>query len=131
MNTDQTVSRIEDSQLDPAVNITLRNKQYTLEYNNFSIKGILKDTGFNLLNQNLTVKELGDPAILGAFLFWGLKTNHEELTQEQADKLLTYRDHFNVMLGIRKALTLYLPEVKGDEAQAPGEPENPPSPPSP
>jgi hypothetical protein len=71
--------RVDDlSIIDPLVPIKLRNKEYILEFNNYAVKGIQADTGYNLISTGFDHKCMEDPKIAGAMLYWGLKTNHPE-----------------------------------------------------
>ena len=124
----------ETLKLDPTVIIMLKGKDYTLEFNNFAIKGILKDTGFNLMGSFLGTEEMENPEIMGAVLYYGLKTHHNELTQEECDKLYGYRHNVYILDKIREAIRLFLPDMsdivraeegEGEEAK---EPVNPPKP---
>ncbi len=111
----------ETFKLDPQVTIKLKGAEYTLEYNNFAVKGIYKDTGYNLLSTPLDKQQMDDPDIMGALLYYGLKTNHEDITQEQVDKLYTYRHMVYVMSRITSALELFLPESSKKDLTDPGE----------
>src|SRR5476649_120824 len=106
-------------QLDPVVMITLKRNDYTLEINNWAVKGVLKDTGVNLMSTGFGVAQMQDPEVMGSILYWGLKTHHPDLQQEDVDKLYSYRHYAYVLGQLRTALDLFLPDmsdVEVDEA---------------
>lgn len=108
--------QIEESfSLDPTVTVTLKNKPYTLEVNNYAIKGVLKDVGFNLLNEAFNRERMNDPRIMGSMLHWALKTHHPELSQDDADKLYTYRQQLYISGKLIQAIQLFLPEPKPED----------------
>ena len=125
----------ETFKLDPLVKIQLKGVEYTLEYNNLSVKGIYKDTGYNLLSTSLGKDQMDDPNVMGALLFYGLKTHHDAMTQEEADKLYTYRHVVYIMSRITTALELFVPASSNkdladpDEAGSPQVSEDPTKPP--
>jgi hypothetical protein len=101
----------ETFQLDPLTTINLKGKIYTMELNNFAVKGILKDTGYNLLSAGFGIKEVQDPEILGALLYWSLIEHQPDLTQEAVDKLFGYRHYAYVLECLKVALDLFLPDM--------------------
>ena len=127
--------RIERTfQLDPTVSITLKGKAYTLEYNNYAVKGILRDTLFNMLARGLDKEALESPDILGAALYWGLKTHHPDLSQDDADKLYTYRHYGYIISKITDAVSLFTADMSDFELDTPLEPSeesDPTKPPTP
>jgi hypothetical protein len=98
-------------QLDPEVKISFAGKHYTLLLNNWAVKGILKDTGHNLMSLGFTVEVMTDPNTLGSFLFWALQTKHPELDQEATDKLFTYRHYAYVIDRLKQAIAMFLPDM--------------------
>lgn len=119
---EQQRKEIEETfKLDPQVTIKLKGAEYTLEYNNLAIKGIYKDTGYNLLSTTLGKEQMDDPNIMGALMYYGLKTHHEDMTQEEADKLYTYRHMVYIMSRITSALQLFIPESSKRDLTDPGE----------
>lgn len=110
----------ETFQLEPQVSITLKKQTFTLEYNNRSIKDVLKDSGFNLLADSLYASEgasqpLENPEILGSLLYRGLQAHHPELTADDVDKLFTARHYPYVTAKIREALDLFMPDMSDVE----------------
>lgn len=104
--------RIEETfQLDPLTTIELKGKVYTMELNNFAVKGILKDTGYNLLSAGFGIREVQDPEILGAILYWSLVEHQPDLTQEAVDKLFAYRLYAYILEKLKVALDLFLPDM--------------------
>ena len=109
-------SRIPDTfKLDPKVTITLKGNPYTLEFNNASAKGVLLDSGFNLLNDRLTQDHIGNPNIMGSLLFRGLQTNHPDLTIEETDKLFTVKHYPYINRKIMEALVAFMPDMSDME----------------
>jgi hypothetical protein len=98
-------------QLDAATTITLRGKVYTLELTNYAVKGIYKDTGHNLMALGFSVQQMTDPEMMGSLLFWALQQNHPELTQDEVDKLFTYRHYGYILDRLKDALDLFLPDM--------------------
>jgi hypothetical protein len=119
--------RIKDTfQLDPVTPITLKGQQYKIEFNNWTVKEILKDLGVNLLSEPVGFDILKDPEKLGRLLFWALSTNHPELKQEDVDKMFTLKHLLYVRNCIGEAMELYLPDMD-DIAVEPEEGEASPS----
>jgi len=115
-NGDDRRKWIEESfKLDPIVTIMLKGKEYQLEFNNYAVKGILKDTGYNLMSKEPRLAYMHSPEIFGAFLYYGLKTHHPEMTQEEADKLYSLKHYLYVLDRITKAVTLFMPELTEEE----------------
>ena len=123
--------RIEETfQLDPLTTITLKGKTFTMELNNYAVKGIYKDTGHNLLAIGFGLKEMQSPELMGATLYWALKEHHPELTQDDVDKLFTYRHYGYILERLKVALDLFLPDmsdvqIEGARPPLPTEAENP------
>ena len=118
----------ETFQLDPLVPITLKGKNYTLEFNNRAVKLILKDTGLNLMSAGFGMDAMQDPETMGAILFRGLQTHHPDLTQDDVDVLYSYRHFPYVIQCLRQGLELFLPDmsdVEAEEDQAGGQGELP------
>ena len=122
--------RVDDLfQLDPTVTITLKKTEYTLEINNWAVKGVLKDTGVNLMSVGFGPEQMQDPILMGSILYWGLLTYHDTLTQEAVDKMYTYRHYAYVLSKVRKALELFLPDMSDVETdEATGRTEDPQKP---
>lgn len=100
-------------QLDPQVGITLKGVKYTLEFNNWTVKEVLKDTGINLLSHALKGTDIEDPDVMSVLLLRGLQTNHPDMETERADKLMTLR-HFPYILNrISTAIDLFMPDMTG------------------
>jgi hypothetical protein len=106
-------TRIEQTfQLDPQVNITLKGKKYILELNNWAVKGILKQTTVNLMAAgDFGICQMQDPEVMGAILFWALASNQPDLTQDEVDKLYTFRHYPYILEKIKSALELFLPDM--------------------
>jgi len=100
--------------LDPYVKITLKGKEYTLEFNNTAAKGVYKDTGFNPISDALNFERWVDPEFIGAVLYHGLKCHHPDMTQEVADNLITMRQGLYIRDTLIKALTTPLPDIPDD-----------------
>lgn len=110
--------RVEETfQLDPVVSIKLKQKDYTLEANNYAIKGILKDTAVNLMDTGFRKEQMNDPLLMGSMLFWLLRTNHPEMTQEESDKMYSFRHYAYVLQRLNIALDLFLPDMSDIDAQ--------------
>ncbi len=120
---EQDRKEIGDSfKLDPRVPIQLKGKEYTLEFNNFAVKGVYKDTGYNLLSTPLDKEQMNNPDIMGALLYYGLKTNHDDMTQDSADKLCTYIHQLYILSRLHAALDLFLPESAKKELEGLSDP---------
>lgn len=102
----------ETSKLDPEVPLSLGGRSWILVYNNWALKGIFADTGINILGVPLTSKEFSDPVLAGAVLYWGLRTRHPEVTQEEVDKLFTTRHYLYVQSQVFQALQLFYPDIE-------------------
>lgn len=118
--------------LDPTVTVTLKGKDYKLEYNNFAARRIATDVAHNLISQPLTVALLSDPSFLGSVFWRGLETHHSELGQDGADKLLTTQHFVYIVDRIKTAVNAFMPdmsdvEVVEDQAseEAPPDPRKP------
>jgi hypothetical protein len=98
-------------QLDPAVKITLRGKEYTLELTNYAVKGLYKDTGHNLLSLGFTLEAMQSAELLGALLYWSLNYNHPDLTQDDVDKLFSYRLYGYILDRLKVVVDLFLPDM--------------------
>lgn len=98
-------------QLDPTVTITLKGAVYKLELNNWAVKGILRDTGVNLMQVGFGIAEMQSPELLGSFLCWSMRTHHPEMEQEQVDKLFTYRHYSYVLDKLKTCIDLFLPDM--------------------
>lgn len=101
----------ETFQMDPQVKITLKGKEWTLEFNNYGVKEVLKETGLNLLDSGFGPDQWKDPKVMGALFYQGLKANYPDLTQEEADKLFSYRHYSAILSSIRTALSLFMPDM--------------------
>ena len=110
--TEESRRRLEETfKLDPIVPIKLKGNNYTLEFNNFAVKEVMKQTGFNIMAKSFGMSEMENPEILGSLLFQGLLTNHPDLTQDSVDKLFTYRHYPYILERLRMALTLFMPDI--------------------
>jgi hypothetical protein len=108
---------LETFQLDPQTTIELKGKTYTMELNNFAVKSILKDTGHNLLSVGFGITEMQDPELMGALLRWALNEHHPELTQDDVDRLFTYRHYGYILERLKVALDLFLPDMSDIEIE--------------
>lgn len=106
---------IETTRLDPQIPIILKGQKYTLEMNNFAVKGILKDTGHNIIKLGVGLDQLTDPVVVGSILFWALRTGHPDLTQDDVDKLYTHKHYAYVMERLVETVRLFLPDMTGLE----------------
>ncbi len=114
--------RVQDTfKLDPTVIITLKKVDYTLEFDNAAIKGILKDTGYNLMSTAFSQDQMQDPIVMGSMLYWGLKANHPDMTQERADSLFSARLYPYILEKLRQALSMFLPDMSDVQIQKPGD----------
>ncbi len=102
---------LETFQLDPQVPIELKGKPYILELTNFAVKGILKDTGHNILSVGFGVEQMQDPEMMGALLRWALELNHPDLTQDDVDRMFSYRHYGYILEKLKAALDLFLPDM--------------------
>lgn len=121
----------ETFKLDPTVTVTLKGQDYKLEFNNYAAKHILLDVSHNLINQPLTLALLSDPVFLGAIFWRGLETNHPELGQEGADKLLTAQHFLYIVDKIKTAVTAFMPDMSDVEVTEPDGTDAPTDPPKP
>lgn len=97
--------------LDPTVMITLKGKEYTLELNNYGVKQVLKDTGFNIMKDGFGQEQMQDPEVMGSLLFRALETNHPDLTQDLVDRLYSYRLYPYILEKMRTVLDLFMPDM--------------------
>lgn len=102
-------------QLDPEVKIALCGTHYTMVLNNWAVKGILLDTGHNLMALGFTIEVMTDPVTLGSILYWSLKTKHPELDLETVDKLFNYRHYAYVVDRLKAAIAMFLPDMSDFE----------------
>jgi len=102
-------------QLDPVVTITLKEKKYTLEFNNWAIKGVLKDTGINMISMGFSADMMSDPMMLGSVFYWAMATHQPEMTQDDTDKLFTYKHYAYVLEKLRICVDLFLPDMSDIE----------------
>lgn len=110
---DIAMLRLEKSmKLDPAVQILLGDKPYTLVVNNRTAKDILKDTGVNILSGDLTMARLDDPIVMGSVLLRSLQKHHPDMTEAIVDDLLTIRHLLYVRGKIADAISLFLPDLE-------------------
>ena len=101
----------ETFQLDPTVIITLKSKDYTLELTNFQAKVLYKDQGINLLAATIPAEKFQDLDFLG-YMFWlCLQENQPDMTQEQADHLLSFRHRMGIMGAVIQCLTMFHPDL--------------------
>ncbi len=107
--------------LDPTVIITLKGVDYTLEFDNAAVKGVLKDTGYNMMSTAFSVDQMQDPDVMGAMLFRGLQHNHSDMTQEKADSLFSVRLYPYVLEKLRQSLALFLPDMTDVDVEKPKE----------
>lgn len=122
----------ETDRLEPVVTITLKGHTYTLECNNYAVKGILKDTGYNLMSEGFSTKQLQDPEVMGSMLNWLLKTHHPDLSVEDTDKLYTFRHYPYIIERIGTSIDLFLPDMSDiDSPQQQSKPVNDEDPPKP
>lgn len=101
----------ETFQLDPQVHIHLKGKDWTLEFTNYGVKEVFKETGLNLLDSGFGPDQWKDPKVMGALFYHSLKTNHSDLTQEEADKMFSYRHYSAILSSLRTALGLFMPDM--------------------
>lgn len=113
--------------LDPQVAITLKGKDYILEFNNYAVKGIFKETDFNLMGSAFTLAQMQNPRVMGVMLYYGLKTNHPDITEDEVDKLFTYRHYPYVLSKLRQAIGLFMPDLTDlvSKPEGSGLPEDP------
>jgi hypothetical protein len=111
----------ETFQLDPLVIITLKGHDYTLEFNNFTVKCIYKELGINLLSEGIPMEAMQDPDKLGKLLLLGLQEHHPDLTQDAVDRLYTYRHYMYVLDRLQAALNLFMPDMS--DVEKPTEPD--------
>jgi len=101
----------ETDKLESAVPLSLRGRMYKLEYTNRSIKGILADTGRNVIADGLQRELLQDPDVYTSFLYWGLVTSNPDITKEQVDDLADYRHFPYITTQIMQAVTVFMPDT--------------------
>lgn len=97
--------------LDPLVSINLKDKEYTLEFNNTAVKAVLKELGVNLLNEGFNQGQLQDPDILSHLICIGLKANHSDVTIEEVDRQMNIRYLPYYLNRLRTAIDLFLPDM--------------------
>lgn len=124
---------LETFQLDPVVTITLKGHDYTLEFNNWAVKEILRESGVNMIATGFTSEHMQSPEIMSVVLYYGLKTHHSELTQDGVDRMFTLRHYPYIHDRLSDAVDLFLPDMsdmeieKRAEGEAnPGDPTSPP-----
>ena len=101
----------ETFQLDPTVIITIKSKDYILELTNFQAKMLYKEQGINLLSAMIPPEKFQDLDFLG-YVFWlCLQENQSEITQEQADHLLSFRHRMAIMAAVIQCLTIFHPDM--------------------
>jgi hypothetical protein len=98
--------------LDPKVDLQLGDSTRVLLFNNRAIKGILEDTGINLLRDGLTIDHLSDPNILTKILKRGLQAHWPEVSEEGLDDLVSMRHFLYYQTQIFTALSLFYPDIK-------------------
>ena len=115
--------QIEESfKLDPTVTVTLGDKKYLLEFDNTAAKEIFKAIAYNMLSDPDIVARLNDPNSVGVILYWGLKRHHPEITEEEADRLLTAKHRLYITSTLIQAMTGFVPDLAtGDDKESPAE----------
>jgi len=108
---------LELFKLDPLVPITLKGKEYILEFNNYAVKGVFKDTGLNIMKAGFGQEQMQDPEVMGAMLYWALKTNCTDFTQDDVDKMYSLRHYSYILERLREAIDLFLPDMSDIDAQ--------------
>ena len=106
---------LETFQLDPLVPIKLKGKDYTLEFNNWAVKKVLKETGFNVMSTGFGMEQMQDPVVMGNLLFNGLLTNHPDLTQDDVDRMYSFRHYPYILECLRIGLDLFTPDMSDVE----------------
>ena len=112
-------------QVDPQVSIKLGNQEYTLEFNNFAAKGILRDTGLNILTDSIPREKASDPEFIGSLIYWGLTTAQPEMSKDEVDKLIAVRNLLYIRGRVNLALDLATPDMSDVEIEQPQEVEGP------
>lgn len=101
----------ETSKLDPKIPLSLDGREFVLLYTNRAVKGILEDTGINILQSPLGTAEMEDPKVLGSVVFRGLQAKHPDLTSEAVDEMITFRHLMYIQSQVMAALGLFYPDV--------------------
>src|SRR6266550_2091013 len=84
----ELVSRLQGAtKLEPATEITLKGSVYRLEFNNYAMRNLFKATGIDVM-KGFDPKKLNEMETRTAFIYWGLKTHHPELTEEEGESCL-------------------------------------------
>lgn len=102
----------ETIKLDPTVPLSMGGRDFTLVFNNWAVKEILKETGLNLLTTPLLSEQMTDPTVIGPVLLCGLRTHSPELTLEEVDRLFTMRHLLYVQTKLAEALSLFYPDTE-------------------
>lgn len=116
----ERVKKPEIFQLDPVVTVTLKGKEFKLEYDLKAAKDVLQECGFNMLSTGI-LDAYDSPDILGSLLHRGLQRHQENLSRDDADRLFSMRQHPYITQMIEEALTLFNPDLsdvpipEGDE----------------
>lgn len=105
--------------VDPVVTVELKAGTYQLEYDNRALKNIFTDTGINLLEEDFKSSVLQDPTMLGIFFFRALQRHHPDMTQEEADGLLSLRLYLPIRRKLLDCLDAIVPDMDDIEVPAP------------
>ena len=105
--------RVQDTwKLDPQVKVMLKGKEYVIEFNNYAVKEIFRsEKQINIMKDGVTMETLQDPEALSLLLYWGLKEHHPDLTQDELDRLFTYKHYGYIVNKLTSALDMFTPDM--------------------
>lgn len=100
--------------IDPYVIITLRDKQFKLEFNLKAMKAILAELDVNLLAGGKIERALlDDPNVISKLVHIGLRQHHPELTEDAVDELVSIKHYYYILEALTEALTAAFPDMTG------------------
>ena len=83
----------------------------SLEFTNTQIRGLMKETGYNMIEAAPSVELLRDMNFLEALLFWGLTKHHPMLTRESVPDLISINRFGYIVSRLRKAIDVFYPDL--------------------
>ena len=107
----------ESFALDATVIFTMKGKDYKMEFNNWVAKEFLKDTGIDLVKTGFSREHMVDMGMLTKYVYWLLKSQQPEITEEQVDQMMTLRHQAYIIERVTTALSPFYPDVEDIEKQ--------------
>ena len=114
------------TQTDPETIVEIGGVKYTLVYDMCALKEIRKGTGINVLEEGLTPAQMSDPDVFIKVLRAGLLRSHPDVTEDFLDGVVTVSNFMGIVMRLRAALVIGVPQEVLDAVKAMGEGEKSP-----